>query len=90
MPVGQNTLIVKTIDVNSNEETKQDTFTLNVDKPEINLSLVGSNLKITVNSKVDLSYITYKWNTNDEQKIDMLTFEDKTKFEKENVFSSSP
>lgn len=83
MPVGQNTLIVKTIDVNGNEETKQDTFTLNVDKPEINLSLVGSNLKITVNSKVDLSYITYKWNTNDEQKIDMLTFEDKTKFEKE-------
>ena len=83
MPVGQNTLIVKTIDVNGNETIKQDTFTLDVDKPEINLSLVGSNLKIAVNSKVDLSYVTYKWNSDEEEKIDMLTFEDKTTFEKE-------
>lgn len=83
MPVGQNTLTVKTIDVNGNEETKQETFSLNIDKPEIVLSLVGNNIKITVNSKVDLSYITYKWNTEEEQKIDMVTYEDKTKLEKE-------
>lgn len=83
MPVGQNTLTVKIIDVNGNQKTKQDTFTLNVDKPTINLSLVGNNIKITVNSKVDLSYITYKWNSDEEQKTDMLTYEDKTTFEKE-------
>ncbi len=83
IPVGQNTLTVKTIDVNGNQTTKQDTFTLNVDKPEIALSLVGNNIKITVNSKVDLSYVTYKWNSDEEQKIDMLTYEDKTVFEKE-------
>lgn len=83
MPVGENTLTVKVIDVNGEETTKQDTFTLNVDKPEISLALVGSNLKITVNSKVDLSNVTYKWNSEEEQKMEMLTFEDKTKFEKE-------
>ena len=83
IPVGQNTLTVKTIDVNGNQKTKQETFTLNVDKPTINLSLVGNNIKITVNSKVDLSYITYKWNSDEEQKTDMLTYEDKTTFEKE-------
>lgn len=83
MPVGQNTLTVKTIDADGNEKTKQETFTLNIDKPEIALSLVGNNIKITVNSKVDLSYITYKWNAEEEQKMDMVTYEDKTKFEKE-------
>ena len=83
MPTGENTLTVKTIDANGNQTTKQDTFTLNVDKPEINLSLVGNNIKITVNSKTDLSYITYKWNSDEEQKIDMLTYEDKTVLEKE-------
>lgn len=83
MPVGQNTLTVKTIDVNGNQTTKQSTFTLNVDKPTITLSLVGNNIKIAVNSKVDLSYVTYKWNADEEQKIDMLTYEDKTAFEKE-------
>lgn len=83
MPVGENTLTVKTIDVNGKQTTKQDTFTLNVDKPVVSLSLVGNNIKITVNSKADLSYITYRWNSEEEQKIDMLTYEDKTVFEKE-------
>lgn len=81
MPVGENTLTVRTIDAYGNEATKQETFTLNVDKPEITLSLVGDKIKITVNSKADLSYITYKWNSETEQRIDMLTYEDKTTLE---------
>ena len=83
MPVGENTLTVRTIDVNGNETTKQETFTLNVDKPVINLSLLGDKIKITVTSKVDLSYITYKWNSDNEERIDMLTYEDKTTLETE-------
>ena len=81
MPVGENTLTVRTIDAYGNEATKQETFTLNVDKPVITLSLVGDKIKITVNSKADLSYITYKWNSETEQRIDMLTYEDKTTLE---------
>lgn len=83
MPVGENTLTVKTIDINGKQTVKQETFTLNVDKPVINLSLIGDKIKVTVTSKVDLSYITYKWNSDNEEKIDMLTYEDKTTIEKE-------
>ena len=84
MPVGENTLTVKTIDANGDEKIEQDTFILNVDKPVITLSsVVGNNLKISVESKVEISYVTYKWNSEQEQKFDMLTFADKTKFEKQ-------
>lgn len=83
IPAGENVLTVKTIDVNGGEAIKTQTFTLNVDKPVINLMVGGTTLNIIVESKVDLSYVTYKWNSEQEQKIDMLTFQDKAKFEKE-------
>lgn len=84
IPVGENTLTVKTIDSNGEETVKQKVFKLQVDKPIITFpSQVGNNLKILVESKVEISYVTYKWNNVQEQKIDMLTFEDKTRFEKE-------
>ena len=82
MPVGQNTLTVKTIDVEGNQVTKQGTFTLTVDKPEINLSLVDGNIKIKVDSKTDLSNVTYKWNSQQEQQISMDTYANKQTFEK--------
>ena len=40
-------------------------------------------MKIIVNSTENISYVTYKWNSEEEQKVDMVTYEDKTKFEKE-------
>lgn len=82
-PVGENTLTVKTIDMEGREASKQQLFTLNVEKPTINLSLIGDNIKIIVNSKTELSYITYQWNSDKEEKIDMVTYEDKTTLEKE-------
>lgn len=83
MPAGENTLTVKTIDINGKQKTETQTFKLDVEKPEISLSVLGNNIKITVNSKVDLSYVTYKWNSDPEEKMDMVTYMDKTKFEKE-------
>ena len=83
MPAGENTLTVKTIDINGKQTTESQTFKLDVEKPEISLSVLGNNIKIVVNSNVDLSYVTYKWNSDPEEKMDMLTYEDKTKFEKE-------
>lgn len=83
MPSGQNTLTVKTIDVNGKEKIETQTFKLDVDKPEISLSVIGNKIKISVNSKADLSYVTYKWNSEQEKKMDMATFEDKTKYEVE-------
>lgn len=83
MPAGQNTLTVKTIDVNGKQKTETQTFKLDVDKPNISLSVIGNKIKIAVDSKADLSYVTYKWNNEQEKKMDMTTFEDKTKFETE-------
>lgn len=83
MPAGQNTLTVKTIDVNEKQKTETQTFKLDVDKPNISLSVIGNKIKIAVDSKADLAYITYKWNNEQEKKMDMTTFEDKTKFETE-------
>ncbi len=54
MPAGQNTLTVKTIDVNGKESKVQETFTLEVDKPEITLSVINNKIKIIVNSNADL------------------------------------
>ena len=82
-PSGENTLTVKTIDLNGRQITKQETFTLIMEKPDISLTLVGNNIKIIVTSKTNLSYVTYKWNSDVEQRIDMVTYEDKTKLEKE-------
>lgn len=83
MPAGQNTLTVKTIDVNGKQKTETQTFKLDVDKPNISLSVIGNKIKIAVDSKADLAYVTYKWNNEQEKKMNMTTFEDKTKFETE-------
>lgn len=83
MPAGQNTLTVKTIDVNGKQKTETQTFKLDVDKPNISLSVIGNKIKIAVDSKADLAYVIYKWNNEQEKKMDMTTFEDKTKFETE-------
>lgn len=83
MPAGQNTLTVKTIDVNGKQKTETQTFKLDVDKPNISLSVIGNKIKIAVASKADLAYVTYKWNNEQEKKMDMTTFEDKAKFETE-------
>ena len=83
MPAGQNTLTVKTIDINGKQKTETQIFKLDVDKPNISLSVIGNKIKIAVDSKADLAYVTYKWNNEQEKKMDMTTFEDKTKFETE-------
>lgn len=80
---GENILTVKTIDVNGKEVTKRETFISTADGPKIALSLVGDSIKISITSRANLSYITYHWNNDNEERIDMLTYEDKTKLDKE-------
>jgi len=83
IPVGENILNVSVIDSNGIETKKQETFIIEQSKPVIELSVVGNNIKITVNSEAELSYVTYKWNLETEVKDDMKTYENKTKFEKQ-------
>lgn len=83
IPAGENTIYISVVDSNGKETKKQEVYTVEQTKPVINLAVVGNNIKITVTSKVELSYVTYKWNLEQEQKNDMLTYEDRKKFEKE-------
>lgn len=83
IPSGENTIFISVIDTNGIETKKQATYTIEQSKPVIELSVVGNNIKITVESETELSYVTYKWNLEQEQKDDMITFENKKKFEKE-------
>ena len=82
IPTGENTLNISVIDSNGNETNKQETYIVEQSKPIINLSVVGNDIKITVTSEEELSYVTYKWNSEQEKKEDMKTYEDRTKFEK--------
>lgn len=83
IPVGENVLNISVIDSNGKETKKSETYIVEASKPIIELSVVGNDIKIVVTSEVELSYVTYKWNSEEEKKQDMLTFEDRTKFEKQ-------
>lgn len=82
IPTGENTLNISVIDSNGKETKKSETFIIEASKPVIELSVVGNDIKISVTSEVELSYVTYKWNLEEEKKQDMLTYADRTKFEK--------
>ena len=82
IPTGENTIYISIIDVNGKETKKQQTFVLEEQKPLIELSVVGNNIKITVTSETELEEISYKWNSETEKTENMLTYENKMQFEK--------
>lgn len=82
IPTGENTFNISVIDSMGIETKEQEQFEIEVSKPVIELSVVGNDIKINITSEADLSYVTYKWNSETEKKEDMVTYEDRTKFEK--------
>lgn len=84
IPSGENTIYLSVIDSNGKETKKQEIYTIEQTKPIIEVVPMEINkIKIVVTSEVELSYVTYKWNSEEEQKNDMLTYENRKKFEKE-------
>lgn len=69
MPVGTNTLTLKVIDKNkkqtiyTNEYYKEDK---DVTKPEIELVVEGSKVRIVAKDETELGYIMYHWNDEDD------------------------
>ncbi|MCI8443958.1 MAG: hypothetical protein HFJ37_02095 [Clostridia bacterium] len=70
IPTGENTLNVYAIDVNGQEITYQKKYTLLGDI-NINLEANGNNIKIIAEGKEELSYMTYRWDEEDEQTIEI-------------------
>ena len=67
---GTNTLNVSVIDINGQESKSSKTYTIEGDIT-IDFSVEGSKLKITANGKNQLSYLTYRWDEEEETKIDI-------------------
>ena len=70
IPTGDNTLNVYVSDINGKESTYQKQYTVegNID---IKLEVNGANIKITATGKEKLSYMTYRWDDEDETRVDI-------------------
>lgn len=74
MPAGENVLHVKVIDINGVETTYQNTFKseqgVDIITPVIEIVPEGNKLKIKATDETSLDFLTYRWNDEDEQKVE--------------------
>lgn len=74
MPTGTNTLVLKVIDINGKTATYSEMYELqqgDTIKPEIELLVENSKVKIVAKDETALSYMSYYWNNEDETKIEV-------------------
>lgn len=70
IPTGTNVLNVYASDINGQEIRYPQTFT-RIGNINIDIEADGNNLKITAEGKDELSYMTYRWDDEEETKIDI-------------------
>ncbi len=68
IPGGTNTLNVKAIDVQGQEISTDKVYTA---KDIIKLEVSGSKLKITAENQTEIAYMTYRWDEDEEERIDI-------------------
>lgn len=70
IPTGENTLTIYAQDENGQETTYQKSYTLEGDIT-IDFALDGNNIKVTTSGKNELSYMTYRWDEEEETRVDI-------------------
>ncbi len=71
LSVGTNYIEVTAIDINGKQQTSQTTIEVEEDL-NIELSVIGNNIKIIASdTKEGMSYLTYKWNNEEEVRVDL-------------------
>ena len=70
IPTGDNTLTIYAQDENGQETTYQKAYSLEGDIT-IDFALDGNNIKVTANGKNELSYLTYRWDEEEETRVDI-------------------
>lgn len=70
IPTGTNTLEIQAIDINGKEIQHKEVYTVELDI-NINIEPEGNNLKITANGENQLLYMTYRWDEEEETKVDI-------------------
>ena len=74
LPAGNNELNIIIRDILGKEVRYRKEYILedgDVIKPEISLSVTGKNVKITATDNEKMAYITYRWNEEEEIKVDV-------------------
>ncbi len=73
LPAGNNTLNVTVTDINGKTGNYHQDFSVetgkDITKPQITLNIEGNYIKITATDETALSYVTYRWNEEQEQKL---------------------
>ena len=70
IPTGDNTLTIYAQDENGQETTYQKAYTLE-GYISIDFELDGNNIKVIANGKNELTYMTYRWDDEEETRIDI-------------------
>lgn len=70
IPTGENTLTIYAQDEKGQETTYQKAYTLEGDIT-IDFALDGNNIKVTASGKDELSYLTYRWDEEEETRVDI-------------------
>jgi len=72
LPVGNNILNIRVTDIEGNENSYQKEYITDATKPQISIQPIDGTNKIRIISKdnIALSYITYRWNEEEETKIE--------------------
>ena len=80
IPTGTNTLSIYAEDVNGRISTYQRSYTIQGDI-SIQFSVEGNNIKITTEGKEELSYLTYRWDEEEETRVDINDVRNETTVE---------
>lgn len=68
---GTNTLKVTAIDIEGKSNVFENQFTIEDNKePELDLTIEGNKIIVTATDETEISYITYRWNDEEEVKIE--------------------
>lgn len=70
IPKGTNILSIYASDINGQEVTYERQYTLQANV-NINIEAEGNDLKVTVSGEDELSYMTYRWDDDEETKVDI-------------------
>lgn len=70
LPIGNNTFHIKVYDILDRERTYEKEYVTDATAPQVSIEVVGNNIKITAKDTTALSYITYRWDEEEETKVD--------------------
>ena len=70
VPEGINTLTIKATDVNGEVGDFSNVYNIE-ENITINIEPAGNNLKITANGRTQLAYMTYRWDEDEETRVDI-------------------